>query len=108
MPGALPRDCRAAARSISGCWQTHLGGGEVKAVVIGAGPGGLTTTIALRRAGIDATVFDRAEDLSQLHVGSGVHIWPNGMRGLRRIDEELFESMRAVGAREEKLEIRRG
>ena len=78
----------------------------MRVLIVGAGPGGLTTALALQRAGIQASVFERAADLGQLYVGSGIHVWPNGMRSVRRIADDVFEGIRAAGARERSLEIR--
>ncbi len=54
-----------------------------KVVVVGAGIGGLTTVLALRRAGFDADVYERAADLRAIQVGYGIHLWSNAMRALR-------------------------
>lgn len=54
-----------------------------KALVIGGGIGGLTAAIALRRAGIEAHVFERAPQLRE--IGAGLTVWPNGSKVLARI-----------------------
>ncbi|MEU8248117.1 FAD-dependent monooxygenase [Nonomuraea sp. NPDC048916] len=54
------------------------------AVVIGAGIGGLTAGIALRRQGWDVTVLERAEHLE--NVGSGLAIAVNALRALDTLD----------------------
>jgi FAD-dependent urate hydroxylase len=54
-----------------------------KVLVIGAGIGGLTALIALRRAGLDAEIYERAPGLSAVQVGYGIHLWSNAMRALR-------------------------
>jgi 2-polyprenyl-6-methoxyphenol hydroxylase-like FAD-dependent oxidoreductase len=51
-----------------------------RAVIAGAGPGGLTAAIALQRAGFFVTLCDRADILQQ--IGSGLTLWPNAMRAL--------------------------
>ena len=49
--------------------------------IIGGGIGGIAAAVALRQAGIDATVYERA---SRLHeVGAGMMLWPNATRVLR-------------------------
>jgi 2-polyprenyl-6-methoxyphenol hydroxylase-like FAD-dependent oxidoreductase len=53
------------------------------AVVVGAGIGGLAAGIALRQAGCDVTVYERADELRPL--GAGLSIWPNGVRALRSL-----------------------
>jgi 2-polyprenyl-6-methoxyphenol hydroxylase-like FAD-dependent oxidoreductase len=51
-----------------------------RAVIAGAGPGGLTAAIALQRAGFSVTLCDRADILKP--TGSGLTLWPNAMRAL--------------------------
>ena len=51
-----------------------------KAIIIGAGIGGVTAAIALKRAGLDVTVYERAEELRE--VGSGLPLWTNALRAL--------------------------
>jgi 2-polyprenyl-6-methoxyphenol hydroxylase-like FAD-dependent oxidoreductase len=55
----------------------------LRVLVCGGGIGGLTLALALRPAGIEVEVFDRAPGIEHLSVGGGLHVWPNGMRGLR-------------------------
>ncbi len=52
----------------------------MKALVIGGGIGGLTTGIALRRAGFEVEVFERAPAIRE--VGAGISIWPNALHVL--------------------------
>jgi 2-polyprenyl-6-methoxyphenol hydroxylase-like FAD-dependent oxidoreductase len=52
----------------------------VRAIVVGAGIGGLTTAIALRRAGIVTAVFERAGELAE--VGAGILLAANAVRAL--------------------------
>jgi len=51
-----------------------------KAIIIGGGIGGVTAAIALKRAGLDVTVYERAEELQE--VGSGLPLWTNALRTL--------------------------
>ncbi len=51
-----------------------------RAVVIGAGIGGLTAAAALQRTGWSVTVLERAERLEP--VGSGIALAPNAQRAL--------------------------
>ena len=53
------------------------------AAVVGAGIGGLAAGIALRQAGCEVTVYERADELRPL--GAGLSIWPNGVRALRSL-----------------------
>ena len=51
--------------------------------VVGAGIGGLATAAFLRRAGLDATVYEQAPVLGE--VGAGLVVAPNTARLLRRL-----------------------
>jgi len=51
--------------------------------IIGAGIGGLTLAIALRRRGFAPVVYEQAPEIREL--GAGLHIQPNGMEILRRL-----------------------
>jgi 2-polyprenyl-6-methoxyphenol hydroxylase-like FAD-dependent oxidoreductase len=72
----------------------------MKVLIVGAGIGGLTTAIALRRAGIDATVFEQASELRE--VGAGISLWPNAIKALRRlgVGDEVENVGSAVAAAE--------
>jgi FAD-dependent urate hydroxylase len=63
-----------------------------KAIIIGAGPGGLTAAIALRQAGFDPVVYERSVDMRE--IGSGLTLWPNAMMALERIG--LADAVREV------------
>jgi len=58
----------------------------VRVVVVGAGMGGLAAALALRRAGIAATVCEQASALGE--VGAGIHVTPNGFKVLRALGVE--------------------
>lgn len=67
-------------------------------LVAGGGIGGLTTAIALQRAGIAARVFERStsrQDVQQ--YGGGIVLWHNAMRALRKLG--LDEQIGAVAPR---------
>jgi 2-polyprenyl-6-methoxyphenol hydroxylase-like FAD-dependent oxidoreductase len=53
-------------------------------IVVGAGPAGLATAVALRKAGIEATVYERGPALSG--EGGGLTLWPNGLAALAAFD----------------------
>jgi FAD-dependent urate hydroxylase len=55
----------------------------LKVIVIGAGMGGLTAALALRDAGYEVEVHDRARELSP--AGAGVSLWSNGVKVLNRL-----------------------
>src|SRR5690349_15528472 len=52
-----------------------------KAIIIGGGIGGVSAAIALKQAGLDVTVYERAEELQE--VGSGLPLWTNALRALQ-------------------------
>ncbi|HEX8035117.1 MAG TPA: FAD-dependent oxidoreductase [Ktedonobacterales bacterium] len=66
----------------------------MKILVIGAGIGGLTTAIALRRQGHEVLVLERAPQLQE--VGAGLTLWPNAMRALRQL--RIADAVAAVGS----------
>jgi 2-polyprenyl-6-methoxyphenol hydroxylase-like FAD-dependent oxidoreductase len=54
-----------------------------RALIIGAGPGGLTAAVALRRVGIDATVFERTSELGR--APGGLAVQSNALRALTKL-----------------------
>jgi salicylate hydroxylase len=60
-------------------------------IVVGAGIGGLTASLALSRAGFRVTILERAYELSA--VGAGIQLSPNASRVL--IDHDLGSQLRA-------------
>jgi 2-polyprenyl-6-methoxyphenol hydroxylase-like FAD-dependent oxidoreductase len=59
----------------------------VKALIAGAGIGGLAAGIALRRAGLEVKIFERSRDMRE--IGAGLMIWPNGTRALEALGVEV-------------------
>jgi 2-polyprenyl-6-methoxyphenol hydroxylase-like FAD-dependent oxidoreductase len=55
----------------------------VDALIVGAGIGGLTAAIALRRAGWRPVVLERAEGFAP--VGAGISVFPNAVHCLREL-----------------------
>ncbi|GAB3930323.1 FAD-dependent monooxygenase [Kribbella albertanoniae] len=51
-----------------------------RAVIVGAGIGGLAAGIALHRRGWEISVLERAAELRE--VGAGISLWPNSVRAL--------------------------
>ncbi|GAA3441448.1 FAD-dependent monooxygenase [Planomonospora venezuelensis] len=64
-------------------------------VVVGGGIGGLTTALALRRAGISARVYERASRLRDIQAGGGLVLWHNAIPALRGIGME--EPVQKIG-----------
>src|SRR5438105_1059292 len=71
----------------------------MRVAVAGAGIGGLASALALRRAGIEAHVYERASELRPL--GAGLAMWPNGTRSLRRLS--LLDDVRESAAEPEEI-----
>ncbi|MFE0651432.1 FAD-dependent monooxygenase [Streptomyces sp. NPDC059534] len=65
-----------------------------RAVVVGAGIGGLTAAVALHRRGWEVTVLERAADLAP--VGAGIGLAPNAQRALDVVG--LGDRVRALSA----------
>lgn len=73
----------------------------LQAIVIGGGIGGITAAIALRQAGIDATVYERAPEL--LEVGSGLPLFTNALKALQKLG--LGDKIEALGAHANTLNV---
>ncbi|MCU1438721.1 MAG: 2-polyprenyl-6-methoxyphenol hydroxylase [Naasia sp.] len=67
----------------------------MRIAIIGGGIGGLTTAIALRDAGLDAVVYEQAQQLGE--VGAGIGVAPNGLRVYERLG--LRDAIESVAAR---------
>jgi len=72
-------------------------GNGLRAVVVGAGIGGLSCAVALQRGGAEVTVHERMPELRE--VGSGLTLWVNAMRALQDIGvaDRIAERGAAVG-----------
>ncbi|QGY29241.1 FAD-dependent urate hydroxylase HpxO [Pantoea cypripedii] len=65
----------------------------MKAIVIGAGIGGMSAAIALEKEGFSTTVFEAVKEMKP--VGAAISIWPNGVKCLNALG--MKESLRALG-----------
>lgn len=72
---------------------------NLKAIVIGAGMGGLATGIALRQAGYDVEMYDRVSELRP--AGAGISLWSNGVKVLNRLG--LGKDIAAIGGAMEQV-----
>jgi 2-polyprenyl-6-methoxyphenol hydroxylase-like FAD-dependent oxidoreductase len=61
-----------------------MGHHSIDVGIIGGGIGGVAAAVALHRVGIEATVYERAEELRE--VGAGMMLWPNATRVLKDLD----------------------
>nr|WP_174510306.1 FAD-dependent urate hydroxylase HpxO [Klebsiella oxytoca] len=55
----------------------------MKALVIGAGIGGLSAAVALKNAGIECEVFEAVKEIKP--VGAAISIWPNGVKCMQSL-----------------------
>jgi salicylate hydroxylase len=76
-----------------------------KAVVAGAGLGGLVAAIALRKQGIDVRIHEKARELKP--VGAGLSIAPNGLNALETVIPGVGKILKALGSETHVVTIRR-
>ncbi|MEU9956045.1 FAD-dependent monooxygenase [Streptomyces sp. NPDC050982] len=74
----------------------------MRAVVVGAGIGGLAATLSLRRAGHEVTLVEQAARFTE--IGAGIQLAPNATRLLRRLD--LLDAVAAHAARPSHVSFR--
>jgi FAD-dependent urate hydroxylase len=72
---------------------------KLKAVIVGAGMGGLTAALSLRQAGFDVEIYDRVPELRA--AGAGVSLWPNGVKVLNRLG--LGAGIASIGGRMDRI-----
>src|ERR1700733_2950002 len=75
----------------------------MRALIAGAGVGGLTAAVALSGAGSEVTICEQMAEAGNSLVGGGFHLWPNAARALREIG--LDERAEALGAPLERTEF---
>ena len=74
----------------------------MRIIVIGSGIAGLSAAIALRKVGIDVTVYERTPELRE--VGAGISLWANALRALDYLG--VGEAVRAVSLSLDHSEMR--
>jgi FAD-dependent urate hydroxylase len=72
---------------------------HLKAIVIGAGMGGLTAGIALRQAGFEVELYDRVSELRP--AGAGISLWSNGVKVLNRLG--LGKQIASIGGQMDRM-----
>lgn len=75
---------------------------HLKAIIIGAGIGGLTTAIAMQQAGYTVEIYDKAQALRP--AGAGISLWSNGVKVLNRLG--LGDRLAALGGTMNRMEYR--
>lgn len=73
-----------------------------RVIVVGGGIGGIATAAALLAAGVDVTVYEQRDEVSEIGAGVGLQI--RAMKALREMG--LYEEMLEVALPLERLEIR--
>jgi 2-polyprenyl-6-methoxyphenol hydroxylase-like FAD-dependent oxidoreductase len=71
----------------------------MKALIPGAGVGGLTLALMLHRRGIESVIFEQASEIRE--VGVGINILPHAVKELAALD--LMPALDAVGIRTKEL-----
>ncbi|MEM9273935.1 MAG: NAD(P)/FAD-dependent oxidoreductase [Cyanobacteria bacterium P01_F01_bin.143] len=65
-------------------------------LIVGAGPVGLATAIALRKRGINnLLVIDQTRSFRR--VGQTIDLLPNGLKALRYVDEQAYQAVKQTG-----------
>ena len=75
-----------------------------RAIIAGAGIGGLATAIALSQAGLKVTVYEKTQKLEEF--GAGLQLTPNATRVLSRLG--VLERVRRLSSRPEAILALRG
>lgn len=65
----------------------------MKAIVIGGGIGGMSSAIALEKAGFEVEVFEAVKEMKP--VGAAISIWPNGVKCLNALGMKM--ALRELG-----------
>ena len=76
----------------------------MKVIVVGAGMGGLSAAIALRRTGHDVDVYERV--VENKPVGAAISLWSNGVKCLNYLG--LEQEVAALGGRMDSMAYRDG
>ncbi|MFN6500597.1 MAG: FAD-dependent oxidoreductase [Nostoc sp. DedQUE01] len=66
-----------------------------KVAIVGAGPGGLATAIALQSQGVDVQVYEKAQEFRP--AGTGLGLAPNGLNFLDAIAPGIVETLKSSG-----------
>lgn len=75
----------------------------MRALIVGAGLGGLACAISCRQHGIDVVILERSPEVRE--VGAGIQIPPNGTRVMR--DLGLLPQLLEKGSQVQHVDFRR-
>ncbi|MGA9380268.1 MAG: FAD-dependent urate hydroxylase HpxO [Phormidium sp.] len=75
---------------------------NLKIIIIGAGIGGLTTGIALTKAGYQVEIYDKVKELRP--AGAGISLWSNGVKILNKLG--LGDKIAAIGGQMDQMQYR--
>jgi salicylate hydroxylase len=75
-----------------------------KIAIIGAGPGGLATALALRKHGFDVQVYEKAKEFRP--AGTGLGLMPNGLNCLEGIESGIVEALKCSGCQVRKAVLK--
>ncbi|MBV9193801.1 MAG: FAD-dependent monooxygenase [Solirubrobacterales bacterium] len=67
-----------------------------KAILVGAGIGGLAAATALSKTDVEVVSFERARNLATVELGAGITLWPNAIMVLDKLG--VGQEIRARGA----------
>ena len=90
------------AEGLEGVWNAPRAAGgtpPLRVVIAGAGIGGLTAALALHRAGIEAEVFEQAQEVREL--GVGINLLPHAVKELAALG--LLPALDRAGIRTRRL-----
>lgn len=76
----------------------------MKAIIIGAGIGGLTTALCLNHFGISVDIIEQSPELDE--VGAGIQLSPNAMKVFEKIG--IADDLSQIAFQPEAIEIRMG
>ena len=73
--------------------------GKRRALIVGSGVAGVTAAHALLQLDWNVTIFEKAPDVHNLYVGSGIHLWNNTMRAVKMLGlEDRINAVSGKGA----------
>jgi len=75
-----------------------------KVGIIGAGPAGLATAIALKKQGIEVQVYEKARAFQP--IGAGLTLSPNGLRSLEAINPDIVQQLKQQGSQIKQFKVR--